>query len=289
MCRLFVFCGTGTHSKSDLFSNLNPLVDSWRKATERDETFLKYRNVSCHDDGYGTFQYFKTENNKEHISVNKSSIPAFRENHTVNLEYDTIDDFVGLFHARKASPGMPLKLAQNHPLIDENGAMIVAHNGTIDKNIVFSLLDTKPKNIDHLSDTQLFFLLAKQVFDSKSSTDKKNLFEEWKLLISKLKALHIAQNLRYSMNIILLLKDVQNDIFDLFYSSLYSDPRGKDYFDFYVARNDNNFLICSSTIMDFFEKDYPTNKTSWKIETLPNNAIGLVNLQSFNKFELTLA
>ena len=71
----------------------------------------------------------------------------------------------------------------------------------------------------------------------------------------------------------------------MFYSTVYSNPESKEYLKFYLGKHNTDFLLSSSTIIDYFMKDFQECAKSWNIELLPNNTIGIVNLHNFEKLE----
>ena len=162
MCRLFFYCRSNPSSSSELHSDVDPLINSWTNASKYDHIFFKYKKVSQHDDGWGSYQYFSTVNGKDHTNLTKSSEPAFTENHDIKIDINQTNNFLLLNHARKASKSMPISLNQNHPFVNEAGTFVFVHNGTVNKDVVRSLLTNKPINMDDLSDTQLLFSLIKE-------------------------------------------------------------------------------------------------------------------------------
>ena len=285
MCRFFIYCSNDFNTASNILADVKPFVNCWENATKDDQNFFQYLKVNQHDDGWGSFQYYNSENNKEHFSVHKSSEPAFKDKHSYTINSNTIKNYILLNHARKASPSMPITLNQNHPYVNESGTLILAHNGTLNKDILLSLLNNKPTSIEDLSDTEILNLLLKEKFDKNSEIDCKILLRDWKILISEIKEIHIQKNISYSMNLIFLLKNTSTNSFYVFYSSVYANIAGKKYLDFYTGNYDNKFLISSSTIIDFYNKDYSGNAKKWNLKVLPNNSIGIINLYNKEKLE----
>lgn len=277
---MFIFCSNGSNTKSDILSKVNPLVQSWEKATSNDQNFFNYVKVNQHDDGWGSYQYYINNANNEHFSIQKSSIPAFNEKQFVNISEENFNNYILLRHARKASPSMPITLSQNHPFVNETGTIVLAHNGTLDKEVLRNLLQEKLTTIDNLSDTQILNLLLKERFGTETTADTINLFETWKELLFQIKQQHKEKNLNYSMNFIFILKNTTTKNFYVFYSTVYSNPASKEYLNFYFGKSNNNFLISSSTIIDYFNKDSHQQAKSLNLAILPNNTVGLVSLQN---------
>ena len=288
MCRMFLYATNGSHSSSDVHSQVDPLLQSWQMASSNDQNLFNLYKVNQHDDGWGSYQYFVTGSEKnEHFSVQKSTTPVFEEKPVLNISnHNDVTNYILLNHARKASPQMPITLSQNHPYVNEPGTTILAHNGTLNKEILVSLLKEKISTSDNLSDTQILNLILEEKFGSETdSSEPKLLFSIWKRLVSQIKELHKEKDENYSMNFIFLLKNISTNNFYVFYSTVYSNPESKEYLKFYLGKHKTDFLLSSSTIIDYFMKDFQECAKSWNIELLPNNTIGIVNLHNFEKLE----
>lgn len=277
---MFVTFFTGDCSQNELLEWSHPLITSWKKASEDDHNFYALRKVRQHDDGWGVYQYFKAPNGKEQYSLTKNFTPAFESNHPFTIDFDTVTNFISLYHARKASLSMPISLNQNHPYVNENGTLILAHNGTMNKDVILSLLTTKPRSTDNLSDTQLFFSLLKERFDTTASTNSQALYQTWKTLIDQIKVLHVQASKRYSINLFFLIKDPATKLFSLLYTSLYSDPLSEDYLKIYAGKDNQIDVLCSSTVADYLENDFPAIFKKLGLHSIPNGSIGLISQNS---------
>ncbi len=278
MCRLFITLFNGLCSKSTVLSTSNPLIESWKKATENDQSFFDFESLRQHDDGYGSFQYLLSPNNgKEQFTISKNFNPAFTVEHNLDLFSDNVSNFILLKHARKASKSMPISLDQNHPFSNETGTLILAHNGTLNKEIMLDLLKTKPDAIDYLSDTQLLFNVLKEQFDPSKFLDPNELFQAWKSLVDQIKKAHSNQNKHYSMNLLFLLKNQQTKSFNLLYTSCYSNPLAEDYLKFYLGKESNLDVLCSSTVVEYLERDYTEIFQKLNLHVIPNGTVGLIS------------
>ena len=286
MCRFFLFYSNGTNFAPDVVSTVDPVLQSWKQATSNDKYLYELVKINQHDDGWGSFNYYLCEQGKEHFSVQKSSEPAFKEDHSLTVNKKMTSNFILLNHARKASPKMPITLNQNHPFVNEQGTSILAHNGTLDKNILSEFLNNcQALDMDNLSDTQVLNVILKEKFGEITTTDYKILFQAWKELIEQIKTKHKEKGINYSMNLIFLLKNSQTNNFYMFYTTAYSNSASKNYLDFYCGVSNNNIVLSSSTIIDKYMKDFPDQYKQWNFQVLPNNTVGVVNLQDLGKIE----
>lgn len=172
---------------------------------------------------------------------------------------------------------MPISLNQNHPFVNETGTLILAHNGTLDKKVILSLFTNKPSSIDDLSDTQLLFSLLKERYDPEKLVDQNQLFQSWKELLLKIKTEHSKQIINYSMNILFLVKNPSTKSFNLLYCSMYSDQLAENYLKLYSGKDQKMSVLCSSTVVNFLEKDYPDELKKWNLQVIPNGSIGIIS------------
>ena len=273
---------------------VDPLLQNWKKSAENDQYLYKLVKLNQHDDGWGSFNYYQNEHGKEHFSVQKSSEPSFKENHSLSVNKKSISNYILLNHARKASPKMPITLNQNHPFVNDQGTTILAHNGTLDKKILSDFLNESNKlDMDNLSDTQILNIILKEKFGEETIIDYKTLFKEWKELIQQIKTKHNEQQIDYSMNLIFLVKNSQSNTFYMFYSTVYSTASKTTYspidiknaLDFYSGVSNNNIVLASSTIIVNFKKEFPDKYKNWNFQILSNNTVGVVNLKDLERIE----
>ncbi len=272
---MIFFCSKESIASNELSTMINPFIKSWVNATSNDHIFFDFKKVSQHDDGWGSYQHFTTSDDKEHMSLIKSSNPAFTENHDFKISFDLINNFILLNHARKASKSMPISLNQNHPFINESGTFVFVHNGTLNKEAILKLLETKPRYVDNLSDTQLLFSLIKERFSE--TMNQEELFANWKILVTELKKIHLEKKKAYSMNFLFLIKRHDTKSFNLLYSSLFSNIAGEHYYRLYQGKDNNQVFISSSTVFDYYEEDFGDFKNKWAIDSLANGTIGLID------------
>jgi predicted glutamine amidotransferase len=281
----FYFCNNNNNNNiaSSLISEA--ILDCWIESTNNDPNLFEFQNLNKHDDGWGMWQYiyYKLGGKiSEEFKLQKNSNPAFLEKPRISFPIGEFKKYFLLLHARKASPNMPISLNQNHPFANESGNLILIHNGTLNKDLLLSLLNNKPSITANNSDTQLFFQFLKQKFEELPVFDDLSLFLKWEDILSSVKNLHQQNSFNFSMNLLFLVKNPENNNFFLLYSSLYSNLKGKSYFDFFHLSNQTQNLICSSTIKENFERKYPELFETFEVKLLPNNTIGLINLDSLN-------
>ena len=284
MCRMFLFSSKHASTSSKILNQVNPIINSWIKSTELDPLFIEPGETQQHDHGYGSYQCFSSEPKKENILLSKSWKPAFEDRPYIKLNGESVSQYFLLNHARKASKSMPISINQNHPFVNESGTLILAHNGTLSKKILISLLKHEDIFPENLSDTQILFTILKDRFEDKNSDNIEELYNNWKELITVIKQIHENQKKDYSMNLLFLVKNIENNSFTLFFTSSYSELDKEKYFKLYLFENSNFEVFSSSTIKDYLEKEFSDDYKTWNIKTIDNNSIGFFNLVSNNYF-----
>ena len=289
---MFVFCSNRNDSSSNIIEHARPFVSSWIKSSEDDYNFPIYPTIKKHDDGWGSFQYFLTEDQREHIQLQRKPTPIFKDDYTLSIDTNDPQHYILLNHSRKASPSMPISLDQNHPFVSESGNLVLIHNGTTNKDVLNTFLKEPLTDLDNISDTQVLFMILKEKFDNDNNFPLSENYTIWKKLVDDIKDKHAEQQVHYSLNLILLVKEQSTDSFNVFYSSIYSRLNFDKYLNLYEFKNTNYTVICSSTIKEYYEKEFADNLKTYTVRLLPNGAVGMVNIttneQQEEKIELKL-
>ncbi|WP_448378976.1 class II glutamine amidotransferase [Fervidobacterium sp.] len=127
MCRMSAFSSSNDICVDEVFNKVSVMAEHGRGAP--------------HDDGYGLIVLSEFEKIEY-----KSTKPIYEDNNFKML-CEKLRGEIGIIHARKASPGIPVGLHQLHPFYIEG--RYLAHNGTI--------MDANKANLFQ-SDTYDFFL-----------------------------------------------------------------------------------------------------------------------------------
>ncbi len=123
------------------------IYKSLREVAERDPVLVREKsNWLSHSDGWGIVTI---SNDKiEHV---RSSKPVFESDSP-----ELINSGIMLMHARKASPGEPAGALMSHPYVysDNDYTVFLAHNGSLNKNVLAQKLGIK--SVDHDTDSSVF-------------------------------------------------------------------------------------------------------------------------------------
>ncbi len=237
-----------------ILGNVNDLGDIYIKslhslvnAAKCDPHLQSLKASSCsHDDGWGRVLI---QAGKKGISVTKyrSLTPIFEEREKV-IPNNVDGVIVDIIHARKRSKGMKQNMISTQPIevLGSDGSIIyVAHNGTLDKQALINMIPLRmPEEIiDKCSDTCLLALYFSQRPSEILSKD----------LISKLKEITIS-----ALNLI-IIKLLDNEV-EVIFGSYYK--RNHDYYKMYLGIYKGNYIIASSTLVDFYK---PSEEVEWNV------------------------
>ena len=283
-------------SSQVLFENW---LTAWRKSAQHDhhlklvvkEEYLSHEDALTHNHGWGVVGLgaipgTETPNTfSTHSLVTYKTLRSLAQTpHVEMVQVVTTPNFlqspqqVLLAHVRKASPSMPITFDQVHPMIiaptSRSDFLAFGHNGGVSKSIINSMLSPPYKvdseHVQSFSDTQLLALLFQQELEALKSKD--DLFNSlWVPLLRKIRKAHESLGKKYSMMLLILHNydsrieyTVVHDFSD---AISYKQP----YYQLYELRSKDSFVICSSTVKEYYEQDY--GLTNWTVKALPNHAI----------------
>ncbi len=194
MCRMIGFSFTEDDEVSSLFELL--------------KKFAKSGLHSPHTDGWGCY----LKNSDNNIFCYKNINPVYED------KIDNFNSYLGIFHARKASPGLPHGMLQLHPFLADNS--VFAHNGTI-----------KDANLDNPFSSDSFDLFN----NLRDFAD----FEDLGKRIISFKNKHLFTSINF-----LMIKD------DSFYVlNLYNEE--EDYYTLWLKEDQKGIVVSSETVNEF--------------------------------------
>ena len=252
-----------------IIGNVNDLIDIYDKslyslinAAKCDPYLQSLKASSCsHDDGWGRVL---VQINKRGISVTKyrSLTPIFEERENI-IPKNVSGIIVDIVHARKRSKDMKQNLISTQPIevLGSDGSMIyVAHNGTLDKQILLNMIPLKMSEeaIDKCSDTCLLAFYLSQRPSDLLTRD----------LLDKLKEITVS-----ALNLI-ILKFLDKEVKVLF-GSYYK--KNHDYYKMYLGIYKDNYIIASSTLIDFYKF---SEEAKWNI--IENGKYGVISIDLEN-------
>jgi predicted glutamine amidotransferase len=239
------------------------LLTALIKASKHDPYLKMLGGSLSHDDGWG--RVLITKGRSMTIIKYKSLNPIFNEDHR-KVFVDNIKDFiVDVVHARKRSKGMPKNLISTQPIevLTYSGTTVfIAHNGTLDKKALINLLDKRldENAIKMCSDT---CLLALYLSERLSNTIEVDLLNELKKITAS------------ALNLIILL--ISEPSIEILFGSYYK--RHHDYYKLYLGKVGENYIIASSSIVDFY---IPRSDIKWEIIGNGTYHKFLINLETLN-------
>jgi len=207
------------------------------------EKTLEFRS---HDDGWGVSMVLVNEN----ISIlnYKTRKPVWKDMYGKNFlkKINASKILVGIIHSRKASKDMPINGFSSHPytiLLNDGSLLYLVQNGGINREKGYKLLNEKYSfNINNVTDTFIYMLLLKQIYDNIDGKDKliDSVTELHKLLLNK----NIGGK---CINTMILQITPLNEIYLIVVRAIYKDSL-KRYCELYVDRSKH--IFCSSTIAE---------------------------------------
>jgi predicted glutamine amidotransferase len=161
MCRMFAYVGS---SREDVERLIGALRGAARKDPVAEEAHMK---SSVHGDGWGYAVYSKMG-----LAYHRSGGPIFREDVVMP---PTGGKIFAIFHARQATAGNPLGEKSSHPFRGEteDGVILLAHNGAVDKNRLAERLRFGG-DLDKITDSELVLKYAAENGLAAAATDLKD-------------------------------------------------------------------------------------------------------------------
>ncbi|UCG01911.1 MAG: hypothetical protein JSW11_20205 [Candidatus Heimdallarchaeota archaeon] len=257
---------------------------AWLKSTKNDHYLNQVYGVpirNCvHKDGWGVVTLGTDHNGKikwEHKNQDLKPAFSYKKNSLtqsiINSPFLKSTNQILLAHARRASVSMPVTFQQVQPLLiheDTNLRKIfLSHNGTLNSDILYELLDTSSQPSNQVSDTQLLSWYIKQRLLEESSTN--HIEDFWIPILQELIDKHQEENTNYQMQ--LIMAEVNDDQPQLIICSALSD-RSNAYMPYYrlFIGNYNNFrVICSSTVVDNYKNKH--NVSKWQLDPIENKSL----------------
>lgn len=239
MCRLVGFLLNDRNVFSKVFK---AFIDS----SKHDFIAEKTLGFRSHDDGWGISM---TLINKEISILNyKSRKPVWRDKYSKIFlkEINSSKILVGIIHSRKASKNMPINGFSSHPytiLLNNGSLLYIAQNGGIDRAKGYRLLKQKYSfNINDVTDTFIYALLLKQIYDSIDDENKlfNSVIELHKLLLNN----NIGGK---CINTMILQITPLNKVYLIIVRAIYEDSL-KKYYELYMDKDKR--IFCSSTIAE---------------------------------------
>ena len=256
MCRMFLLVSDGDTERNIL----KAVLSSFKKAAHFDK-YLKSA-LKQHPDGWGCVSFDLTNVGKNGF-IYRSKKPAFEDNLLTTIVNSDIfeHNFLLLSHARKASPGTPLKLAQVHPFEKSINDMVIylAHNGTISKEFLKSKFQVSSEG---LSDTQMLLEIVEK--NLPNYTNLKDLIVDLDVILMA----ESKKNPKVYTAAQFLVTTVEREQIQIFVQSLINTYRASDadterlldYYAIYLARLEYNnakaTIAASSTIFHYLEEEH---------------------------------
>jgi len=257
VCRMLALIGTpSTHSISKYEKLVSALVSSAYYDPYAERIFGP--KGASHKHGWGRATIY-LEGGGISYSITKHIHPIYvmkpPVQPAISVDTEYFNPFViDLIHARAASPETKVNIFNVQPFeyITENGSrLILAHNGSVDKNRLVSELDGKILEEVAKKHSDTFVLGYRISQEVKDSLDL-NVFRKYKEYVIS------------ALNLIALL--ITEDSIDVMFGSYFTNDEHANYYKLYLKNERNVLMISSSTAVDFYydEEDssgwIPVNK-----------------------------
>ncbi len=291
MCRLLALWSK-QEAKKHLRHVTKDWIYSWLKSTKNDhylhDVYGVPKKTCVHQDGWGVVTLGTDKDcviNWEQKNLDLKPAFSYRKNSLTRSILATpflksVNQIV-LAHARRASVSMPVTFQQVQPFLihDDKSSwkIYLSHNGKVSSELVNAQLDKEsqihPKELGEYSDTQILSRLIKQKLEEKK-TSKNSVKQFWIPFFQEIIELHQESNTNYQVQLNIL--EITDNKPQLIAFSALSDEsmRMMPYYQLFTGKRENFCVICSSTIVDYFNQKHETDL--WKIEKISNNSI--VNL-----------